>query len=393
MIIKVGKNISFKKKISKDLIKKFSKLSGDNNPIHINEKYVSKTAYKKIVAHGMLSETYLSKIIGTKLPGKGSLWVEKEVKYLKIVRVNDVITFKANVEEIDEKNRIAFINIYGLNQYGEKVINSNNKVIIPENCKIDSKKTVKKEKNIIKIKNIKNKTILVLGASGGIGFEIVKKFLKSGYIVHCQYFSEKKNLYKLKKKFKDKIFIHHLDIKSNISLLKFFKSIKKIKFTHLINCIIPKIYNKEFINVTKRDYEYYFSKLFFNIVEIINKISKKFIENKNGNIIDVSTVFLKIPERNFLPYITYKGAMKSFIKTLSIELSGYNIRVNIITAGVTETNQISNMTKKQKMLIAARTPLKRIASVRDIANAAKFLASEDSSFINAADLNVDGGIV
>ena len=192
MIIKVGKNISFKKKISKDLIKKFSKLSGDNNPIHINEKYVSKTAYKKIVAHGMLSETYLSKIIGTKLPGKGSLWVEKEVKYLKIVRVNDVITFKANVEEIDEKNRIAFINIYGLNQYGEKVINSNNKVIIPENCKIDSKKTVKKEKNIIKIKNIKNKTILVLGASGGIGFEIVKKFLKSGYIVHCQYFSEKK---------------------------------------------------------------------------------------------------------------------------------------------------------------------------------------------------------
>ena len=91
MNIYVEKKIKFTKKIDKNLIFQFSKLSGDNNPIHVNEAYVKKTSFKKIVAHGMLSETFLSTIIGTKLPGKGSLWIEKEVKFTKIVRVNDLI--------------------------------------------------------------------------------------------------------------------------------------------------------------------------------------------------------------------------------------------------------------------------------------------------------------
>ena len=83
-------------------------MSGDNNPIHVNEAYVKKTSFKKIVAHGMLSETFLSTIIGTKLPGKGSLWIEKEVKFTKIVRVNDSITFNAEVNLLTKKSNSFF---------------------------------------------------------------------------------------------------------------------------------------------------------------------------------------------------------------------------------------------------------------------------------------------
>ena len=84
--------------------------------------------------------------------------------------------------------------------------------------------------------------------------------------------------------------------------------------------------------------------------------------------------------------------MKHFIKSLSVELSGYNIRSNIVTAGVTDTQQISNMTKRQKMLLSAKTPLKRIAKPEDVSNAVKYLASDESSFVNGAEINVDGGI-
>ena len=217
--------------------------------------------------------------------------------------------------------------------------------------------------------------------------------MKSGYTIYCQYHSESKNLLKLKKKYKNKIFILKLNLNNKKSFKEFLIKIDDINFTHLINCIIPKIYNVHFLNIKKNDFEYFFSSLFFNIIEIINKVSKKFIKNKNGNIIDISTIYLKIPEKNLLPYITYKGAMKHFIKSLSIELSGYNIRTNIITAGVTDTQQISNMTKRQKMLISAKTPLKRIATPEDVSNAVKYLVSEESSFVNGADINIDGGLV
>jgi len=393
MNIHIGKKISLTKKINKDLISQFVKLSGDNNPIHVNENYAKKTSYKNIVAHGMLSETFLSTIIGTKLPGKGSLWIEKEVKYIKIVRVNDLITFNAEVTFIDEKSRIAFLSINGINQFGEKVIDSQNKVIISDKCKIISNNQKLKKSNFTNVKKKPKKNVLLLGASGGIGLEITKKLLKSGYTIYCQYHSESKNLLKLKKKIQKKIFILKLNLNNKKSFKEFLIKIDGINFTHLINCIIPKIYNVHFLNIKKNDFEYYFSSLFYNIIEIINKVSKKFIKNKNGNIIDISTIYLKIPEKNLLPYITYKGAMKHFIKSLSIELSGYNIRTNIITAGVTDTQQISNMTKRQKMLISAKTPLKRIATPEDVSNAVKYLVSEESSFVNGADINIDGGLV
>ena len=392
MNIHIGKKLSLTKKINKNLINQFVKLSGDNNPIHVNESYAKKTSYKKIVAHGMLSETFLSTIIGTKLPGKGSLWIEKEVKYIKIVRVNDLITFNAEITFIDEKNRIAFVSINGINQFGEKVIDSQNKVIISDKCKILNNNQKLKKNNFLNNKKKLKKNVLLLGASGGIGFEITKKLLKAGYTLYCQYHSESKNLIKLKKKYKNKIFILKLNINNKKSLKEFIAKIERMNFTHLINCIIPKIYNVDFLDIKKKDFEYYFSEIFYNIIEIINKVSKKFIRNKNGNIIDISTIYLKIPEKNLLPYITYKGAMKHFIKSLSVELSGYNIRSNIVTAGVTDTQQISNMTKRQKMLLSAKTPLKRIAKPEDVSNAVKYLASDESSFVNGAEINVDGGI-
>lgn len=396
MYIYIGKKISFTKKIDKFLINQFVKLSGDNNPIHVNEEYAKKTTYKKIVAHGMLSEAFLSTIIGTKLPGKGSLWVEKEVKFLKIVRLDDYITFNAEVTSIDEQNRVAFLNISAKNQFGEKVIDSKNKVIISDNCKItkENKKNIKKKiKKIKKINKKNKKTVLLLGSSGGIGLDTANTLLKAGYTVYCQYFSENYSLDKLKKKYKNKISLLELDINNKKSLSKFLNKIRKTKFTHLINCIMPKIYNVPYQDIKKKDFEYYFSGLFYSVIEIINEVTKIFIKNNCGNIIDISTVYLQIPEKNFLPYITYKGAMKHFIKTLSVELSGYNIRSNIITAGVTNTQQISNMTKKQKMLVSAKTPLKRIANPKDISNALKYLASEKSSFVNGANINVDGGII
>jgi len=393
MLIYIGKKILFTKKIDKSLINQFVKLSGDNNPIHVNEEYAKKTTYKKIVAHGMLSEAFLSTIIGTKLPGKGSLWIEKEVKFLKIVRLDDYITFNAEVTSIDEQSRVAFIDISAQNQFGEKVIDSKNKVIISDNCKIakNNKKTAKEK--IKKIHKINKKTVLLLGSSGGIGLDTANTLLKAGYIVYCQYFSENYSLNKLKKKYKNKIFLLKLDINSEKSLLQFLNKVKKVNFTHLINCIMPKIYNVSYQNIKKKDFEYYFSGLFYNVIEIINQVSKIFIRNNHGNIIDISTVYLQIPEKNYLPYITYKGAMKHFIKTLSIELSGYNIRSNIITAGVTNTQQTSNMTRKQKMLVSAKTPLKRIANPKDISNAVKYLVSEESNFVNGANINVDGGII
>ena len=81
------------------------------------------------------------------------------------------------------------------------------------------------------------------------------------------------------------------------------------------------------------------------------------------------------------------------IKSLSVELASHNIRANSVMAGVTDTQQISDMSNKQKLLLAAKTPLQRIAKPSDVANVVYFLSSNDSDFITGSSIDVNGGIV
>ena len=158
MNIFVGKKYYLKKKITKKDIKIFSNLSGDKNPIHINQSYAKKMGFGKIVAHGMLSESFISAIIGNFLPGPGSLWAEKKIKFLKIVREADIINLESEVVEIHSANNLAVVDIKAYNQFRELVFDSTNKIILSKNIKI---KHNKDQKNLKISKNFQKKKIRI----------------------------------------------------------------------------------------------------------------------------------------------------------------------------------------------------------------------------------------
>ena len=396
MNIFVGKKYYLKKKITKKDIKIFSNLSGDKNPIHINQSYAKKMGFGKIVAHGMLSESFISAIIGNFLPGPGSLWAEKKIKFLKIVREADIINLESEVVEIHSANNLAVVDIKAYNQFRELVFDSTNKIILSKNIKIKHNKDQKKlktSKNFQKKKiRIKKNLVVIIGASGGIGIEVTKKFLKKNFNVIAFYGSDNSELKKLKKNFKN-LNYYKLNIKSKKSVDNSLSTINQIYPTHIVNCYTPKIYPIDFEKISNKDFDHYFEKSLFNIFKIIKECVKKFKLINHGNIIDISSVFLKLPEQNLLPYITFKGSMSAMIKSLSVELASHNIRANSVMAGVTDTQQISDMSNKQKLLLAAKTPLQRIAKPSDVANVVYFLSSNDSDFITGSSIDVNGGIV
>jgi len=100
----------------------FSEVSGDNNPVHLDEAYASTTRFKHRIVHGHLVASLFSAILGTKLPGQGSIYLGQTIKYLKPVYLNDEIRAVVTVVECDkEKNRVKLeTNAY--NQNNEMVI-------------------------------------------------------------------------------------------------------------------------------------------------------------------------------------------------------------------------------------------------------------------------------
>lgn len=116
------------------------------------------------------------------------------------------------------------------------------------------------------------------------------------------------------------------------------------------------------------------------------------IEHKRGSIITVSATLSRIPREGFCAHSTAKSGLDAFIKSLALELGPYGIRVNAVAPGLIQTDATSYLSQEQLDAIAQITPLRRNGLPQDVAGAILFLASKEAKFITGAYLPVGGGV-
>jgi len=104
--IEVGQKASFSKTVTEADIVLFAGVTGDLNPVHINEAWASTSFFKGRIAHGMLSAGFISSILGTQLPGPGTIYLKQTLEFTAPVRIGDTITAEVEVVEKMEKNRL-----------------------------------------------------------------------------------------------------------------------------------------------------------------------------------------------------------------------------------------------------------------------------------------------
>ena len=130
--LKVGDSAQISKTITETDIDLFAKVTGDFNPLHMDQDYAEKTRFKGRIAHGVLSIGFISNVLGNLLPGPGTIYLSQEVKFLSPVRIGDTITARVEVIElIPEKNRVKFKTIC-TNQEGKEVLDGTALVMPPK---------------------------------------------------------------------------------------------------------------------------------------------------------------------------------------------------------------------------------------------------------------------
>lgn len=384
--INIGDKAEIKHKITINDVDKFVDLTGDDNKLHHDEGFARNTIFKKPVVHGMLGASFISTIIGTKLPGDGALWFSQSLEFLLPVRIGDVITVKAEVlKKSDRDNSIELsTNIY--NQNLQKVTAGTSKVKIVE----PKKKLPEKEVNS------KTKTALIIGATGGIGKSTVLKLAEDGFnvILHCNKNTILANQIcdKISNKKTRKLVVSCDIMKGNeveemfSKIFRYFDSVDIIVNCSTINFGNIKIQDLEW-NIIQNHIDINI-KGNFNVIKLA---MPTMIRNNYGKIINITTQYVDAPKTQLLHYITAKSALEGFSRSLATELASKGIRVNLISPGMTDTDLISNVPEKTKLVTAAQTPLKRLASPKDIAGAISFLASEKSDFITGETIRINGG--
>lgn len=245
---------------------------------------------------------------------------------------------------------------------------------------------------------LKGKNIFITGTSRGIGKAILIECAKNRANILAHARCETEDFLK---------FIHQLATQYNVSINPIFfdmtdsKKMKeqvgqiiknKVKIDILINNAgiahgglfqmtpIEKI--KEIFNIN-----------FFSQMELTQLVIKSMTRNKCGNIINLASIAGIDLKKGNSAYGTSKAAVIAWTKVLSKELSDYNIRVNAIAPGLSNTNMANLMETKAGEEMVQKSLMKRLGTPEEIANVAVFLASEKSSFINGQIIRVDGGSV
>ena len=118
--LKVGMSAMFGKTVTEADIMAYAGVSGDTNPIHLHDGFAKSTRFGQRIAHGMLSAGFISAVIGTRLPGPGSIYVSQTLSFMAPVLIGETITAVATITAIDEKRRRVTLKTQCLN--GDKVV-------------------------------------------------------------------------------------------------------------------------------------------------------------------------------------------------------------------------------------------------------------------------------
>ena len=240
--------------------------------------------------------------------------------------------------------------------------------------------------------DLKNKNIIVTGATGGIGNSIVKKLYEHGANILASGTKVDK-LEKLKSNFKD-IKILRFDISDSDKVEKFIDDATN-ELGGNLSCLINNA------GITKDNLAIRMNLNEWNNVINLNLTStflcskfgiKKMLKNKSGKIINITSVVGHTGNLGQSNYTASKAAIVAMSKSLAIEYAKKNININCISPGFIETAMTDKIDEKFKDLIISKIPSARLGQPEDIANAVLFLASNQSDYINGETLHVNGGM-
>ena len=241
------------------------------------------------------------------------------------------------------------------------------------------------------MKDLKDKNIIVTGASGGIGNSIIEKLNECGANILASGTRIEK-LEALKNKFKD-IKISKFDISQNDKIEDFIET--STKELGGLDCIVNNAGITQDNLAIRMSIEEWKKVIDINLTStfLLSKFAiKKMLKNKKGKIINITSVVGHTGNLGQANYTASKAGIIAMSKSLAIEYAKKNINVNCVSPGFIKTAMTDKIDEKFKEIIISKIPSARLGEPEDIANAVLFLSSEKSDYINGETLHVNGGM-
>jgi len=129
--IQIGESATLTRSIRREDVQLFATLSGDFNPAHLDDEYAKAGMFGEVIAHGMLGGALISTVLGTQLPGLGTIYVDQQLRFTRPVKLGDALTVTLTVKEKSDEKKRVILDCLVANQDGKAVIRGVAEVIAP----------------------------------------------------------------------------------------------------------------------------------------------------------------------------------------------------------------------------------------------------------------------
>ena len=239
--------------------------------------------------------------------------------------------------------------------------------------------------------NFKNKKILVTGATGGIGREIVKKFISlEGNVVATGTNIEKLDL--LKKNFPN-VNVIKFNISEHSKIEEFIDN-ATTQLSGLDILINNAGTNMDNLSLRMKDEEWR-KVIDINLTStfLLSKYAiKKMLKNKYGRIVNITSIVGHTGNLGQANYAASKAGIIGMTKSLAIEYEKKYITLNCVSPGFIKTRMTENILESVKVMLTSRIPMSKLGSGEDVANSVAFLSSDEASYITGETIHVNGGM-
>ncbi|MFC7687724.1 3-oxoacyl-ACP reductase [Ureibacillus sp. GCM10028918] len=245
-------------------------------------------------------------------------------------------------------------------------------------------------------------TVLITGASRGVGEELARAFVNEGANVVINYYKSRDKAEHLVNELGDKVIALQADIRNRQEVMQLVETAKQYFNTPITTVVNNALIDFEFNPLTQKnafelswtDYNKQFEGTIQGALNSVQACLNDMKELGFGRIINIGTNLFQNPVVAYHEYTTAKAALVGFTRNMAKELGAYGITVNMMSGGLLKQTDASKVTTEEVFqIIESSTPLQKVTSPRELADVALFFASPWGRAITGQNLVVDGGLV
>jgi 3-oxoacyl-[acyl-carrier protein] reductase len=383
----VGDRASLEHELRAEDVRRFVDLTGDDNPVHVDDAYATAHGLRAPVAHGMLTAAYVSTVIGTKLPGPGALWMSERFRFRAPVYVGDTIRVEVVVKRKSPSTRVMVLDVTIHNHRGALVLDGEAHVQLLEDPMTTGEAAQA------------TGTAVVTGAAKGIGSAIARRLAQDGWSVVVNFRSDAEGAEATVAAIAEaggtaSAFRADLADAGAVAELFDYAADTYGPVLGLVNNAGGAPRPQPLLETTWADLERHLGDHLRIAALCVERVLPGMVERGDGRIVNVtSQAGYGPPPQQQAGYAVAKAALAAYTRAIAVEAGPHGVRANAIAPGLIPTDMTADLSARQKAIVASQAPLRRLAGVDDVADATAFLLGPQAAYMTGQTVHLSGGQV